>query len=269
MWSDIGSHADRLSISAIKMYLRCPKQYEFRYVLGRKQKPDLKLTLGSSFHSSAEANYRHKFKKKRDLAVTDMLDVFRDAFRVKSKDDELKLSKLEAGNAVDEGVSMVNVYHRDAAPRFQPLIEPEHEFLHPMPGSKRKLYGFIDLVASFAGRLGQAVHFLSDIKTTKRMFDQSRVDTDPQLTAYTHYLRTTKIPVVNVLFDVMVRGNTPRSAQIVSKRDASDMKRFEETFMGVERGIDAGAFAPVDNPATCSWCGFAKECWKRPIWSTK
>ena len=56
-----------ISVSQIKMFLRCPLQYKYRYIDNLKIPPTGSLLLGSSVHSSLEGNYRQKIETKQDL----------------------------------------------------------------------------------------------------------------------------------------------------------------------------------------------------------
>jgi len=69
-----------LSVSKIRMYLRCPLQYYYRYCEGLKVPPDSGLTLGKSVHAGIEANYSQKITSFSDLPLNDVLDVYSTAF---------------------------------------------------------------------------------------------------------------------------------------------------------------------------------------------
>jgi len=265
-WKDVG--IDRaLRQSMIKTYQRCPKQFEFAYIKGMRQPPDLKLTVGTAVHKGVEVNYGQKLKSKRDCKKDIVLDATRDEFKAATKRDGIKASKLEIGKSQDEAIIMAGTYHEESAPSFQPALKPETYFEIPVPGAKRIFQGTIDLIAYYAKRSGALV--LSDTKTTRRAYDRKRADVDTQLTAYSYAaLRLVKKLVKYVIFDtVVLLGKGAYSDHVVSTRSMNDLKRFEETFKSVERGIDAGVFPPTDSEQTCGWCGYRSICHKGRSWS--
>ena len=58
-----------ISVSALEMHQRCPKQYEFRYVEGMKIPPGIALIRGKAFHSGVAHNYKQKIESAKDLPL--------------------------------------------------------------------------------------------------------------------------------------------------------------------------------------------------------
>lgn len=265
-WKDVGLDQG-LRQSMIKTYQRCPKQFEFAYIKGMRQPPNLKLSVGTAVHKGVEVNYVQKLKSKKDCRKDTVLDATRDEFKAAVKRDGIKASKLDLGKYQDEAIIMAGTYHEQSAPHFQPAIKPETYFEVKIPLAKRLFHGTIDLVAYYARKSGALV--LSDTKTTRRAYDQKRADVDTQLTSYAYALvHLLKKVVKYVVFDtVVLSGTQARSHHVVSTRSMEDLARFEQTFKAVERGIDAGVFPPTDNEQTCGWCGFRSICHKGRAWS--
>lgn len=276
-WDEVQKFDDDypLSPSAIKTYMRCPKQFEFAYIKGMKRPPNLKMVFGSSVHKGLETNYAHKFLKKRDLKVSDVQDAFVTDIRTRVKKEGVAATKAEIGASVDEGTLIIAKYQADVAPHVQPVMAPEIELIAAVPGAKRKLRGFIDLVADVRtkftfGESGWKKNVLRDTKTTARMYTQEQADTDIQLTIYAYLLKVVKkIIPTRVQFDVIVRKRPQAECKTVSSdRGQEHFKRMEDQFKGIEASIRAGVFYPTDNHQTCSWCGYAALCHKGRAWAT-
>ena len=69
LFKDRPSDNRHLSVTQLKMFLRCPLQYEFRYIKGLKVPPVEAMTLGKSIHSTLEENYKQKIETKKDLPI--------------------------------------------------------------------------------------------------------------------------------------------------------------------------------------------------------
>lgn len=273
-WDDVQKFDDDypLSPSALKTYMRCPKQFEFAYIKGMKLPPNLKMVFGSSVHKGLETNYAHKFVKKKDLKMADVQDAFVTDIRTRVKKENVAITKTELGASVDEGTKIIAQYQTLVAPRVQPILPPEMELVAPMPGAKRKLRGFIDLVADVSqGFAATLKNVLRDTKTSVRMYTQEQADTDIQLTVYAYLLRAVKkIIPSKVQFDVIVRKSPKADCKTVtSNRTQESFKRLEDQFKGIESSIRAGIFYPTDNHQTCSWCGYASICHKGRAWATR
>lgn len=265
-WKHVGIELG-LRQSMIKMYQRCPKQFEFAYIKNVKQPPNLKLTVGTAVHKGVEVNYAQKLKTKKDCKRDVVLDATRDEFRAALKRDGIKAPKLEVGKSQDEAIIMAGAYHDESAPNFQPVVAPETYFEIRIPGAKRIFQGTIDLLALYKRRSNALV--LSDTKTTRRSFDQKRADVDIQLTSYTYAaLNLLKKLVKFVIFDtvILLKGGA-RSEHVVSTRTMEDLAQFEQTFKMVEKGIEAGVFPPTNNEQTCGWCGYRSLCYKGRSWT--
>ncbi len=273
-WEELETydHSKALSPSAMKTYMRCPKQFEFSYVLGIKKKPAFRMVFGSSVHRGIETNYAHKFVKKKDMKITDVQAVFADDIKQRVKKEDCSVAKAELGAAVDEGVLILDRYHKNVAPHVQPVLAPETELVTEVPGLKRKIRGFIDLVADVKSGFGSVYrNVVRDTKTTTRMFTQEQADTDIQLTTYQYLLKAVKkIMASKVQFDVIVRkAGEPTLKPVTSERSMAHLKRFEQQVVAIDKGIKSGIFYPTDNHQTCSWCGYADMCHKGRSWAAR
>ena len=252
-----------VSISQLKTYLRCPRQYEFRYVRGEKpESVAVALVLGSAVHA-ALASYYTALRDGNALALDDMLEVYAGAWLAAQPadlpvliDDGVPLASVEA-----HGVAMVRAFHAHAAraAALRPvLIEApfDVELRDPATGEvlDEKLTGVIDLVAERDGRLRIFEH-----KTSARRYGRDQLDHDLQPTAYLYAARELGVEVEGVTFQVLTKAATPVVQVEDVERDAAAEHEFLLTVVGVLRAIDAGAFYPVRGWA-CRGCAFVKTC---------
>ena len=79
-----------LSVTQLRMYLRCPLQYYFRYICGLKIPPTGDITLGRTVHAALEENYRQKVETHRDLPLDQVYDILSERW-----DEEAQLTLSE------------------------------------------------------------------------------------------------------------------------------------------------------------------------------
>lgn len=244
--------ARHLSVSQLKMYLRCPLQYKFRYLDGLIIPPRSELTLGKSIHGTLEENYRQKIKTEIDLPLEYITDLFSDTWD-KAVVDTIFDEDEKPGKVKDDGIALLKSYHKIVAPKVQP-VEVESEFNLPIEDEDYTLKGYIDLI--------DKNDLIIDHKTTKRSMRQDVIDSDLQLTAYSlAYRKVTGEKEKGLRFDVMVRTKVPKIQQIPTTRSEEDIRRFLKRLVYVNKAIESGIFYPNEN-FMCSRCGYRALCKK-------
>lgn len=241
---------NHMSVTQMKMYLRCPLQYQFRYIDGLKIPPVSAMTLGKSIHSALEVNYSQKIKSKVDLKIEQVIDAFSDYWNQKSKETIFEKDE-KPGEVKDDGIKLINVYHNQISPTIQPkLVEKEFEL--EFSNVPYTLKGYIDLV--------DIDRVIIDHKTTKRSMVESDVATDIQLTCYALAYRSILGDQEKELrFDVIVRNKTPKIQQIPTTRTQADIDRFLKILAYVSKAIKEGIFYPSPN-FLCGSCGYSGLC---------
>jgi len=246
------SDEPHLSVTQLKMYLRCPLQYFFRYVCGLKIPPAGDLTLGRTIHQTLHDNYHQKIQSHRDLPISDITDIYSDHWEQEAQ--ETVFGKGEKpGKLKDQGVQLLTTYFDSVAPHIQP-IDVEREFLLQVDGVKLPLKGYIDLIDD--------QRYIIDHKTSKRNYPEDTAQKDIQLTAYALAYRVlTGQDEKGVRLDVMVRTKEPKIQQLPATRTQSDTDRFARLAKQVERSINSEIFYPNQN-YTCGICGYKEMCEK-------
>lgn len=139
------------SASSLNMLARCPRQWQQRYVQGRKEAPGAARVLGSAFHDAVGFNFTKKIESGEDLSLAVVREVFNDLSWPKAIHDAGGSDEIawDEGRTVDEqralGELMVDAYHQNVAPRVEP-VAVEHEFLVPLVGLPVPIKGFIDVI---------------------------------------------------------------------------------------------------------------------------
>lgn len=250
-----------LSHSQISAFMRCPVSYYARYILGVKSPPSASMVLGSACHKGFEKNFAAKAVSFRDLPTDAVLDIFRDYWREASKEAVFSAEKDEhPDEMMEDGLSMVKKYMEEVAPSIQP-IAVEKKFLIKLPGVRRKILGFIDLITK-----SEAV---IDFKTTKRLPDAEKLAKDHQLSlysiAYRHeYGRSASL----FRYDYLLRKSSKTKGRwteihlMPTQRNEVHEENLCRTYASVERQIDMAEYYPNTDSFLCSagMCGFYGEC---------
>jgi len=240
-----------LSVTQLLMYLKCPKQYEERYVFGKKTPPGIALIEGSSGHDALEWQNTYQMAHGEPAPVKKVIERYGDALATRAKDVPA-MEWRKAGESKDvvynRGVPLLKTYMTDTVKRFTP-VAAEQGFEMSVKGVP--FMGFIDLVEADA-LWDYKVCSASTYSKMKR-----GIEGDLQLSAYAYATgkrRVGLIPMVKDRGEVHVEGST---------RTAPNLKGFEEVVVRVAKSISAGAF-PLCLPehwwCNARFCGYYKTC---------
>lgn len=249
-----------LSNSQIGTWLRCPRQWEFRYVKGLKLPPKGVMIQGSAYHGALKANFEHKLKAEADLGLTDVLDAFstywnerlHGKYGDRGKEEGL-ISDIDwegqnPGVLKDEGISLVSEYHRLIAPNIIPIaVESEGRV---RIDDSLEILGYIDL---------DVEKEVIDHKLRGRAFPQADADRDFQVHTYC-FLRKKQ----NFAFHVAIKKKVPEIQIIKVHKTDADINWWLQAVKQVAAQIDSGIAPPNTNGWWCSYkfCGYHSLCQK-------
>lgn len=246
---------DHFSATQLNMFLRCPAQYEFRYLEKRILPPTSSLTKGRCVHKGAEYNYRQKLTTAADVSLEEVADIVAGVF-----DSEAVATAWEPdenkGAVKDQTLALTSLYHQAVAPTIQPLFV-EHEFCLPLPGGV-PLRGFIDVIDD--------TFVIRDIKTSARSPGDDEAKKSPQLAAYAWaYRELTGQLETAVALDYLVQTKTPKTVTIQTSLTADDLGRLFAIIGQVLDAIQAGVFYPNPSNFLCTpkACGYWNLCHAR------
>lgn len=245
-----------LSPSALEMYLKCPRQYYWRYIENRIEPPGVAMVNGTSGHAALELNNRHKIEKGDDLPVQTVIECFQDTFSDKSKEIE-DWGTENKDRVIAATVPGLKVYMEENAPFVRPA-SVEQPFQIDADGLP--IFGFIDLTTD-----KNAVMDYKFVGTRSPYLQRPTLDHSVQLTTY--YAATGHADVG--YFAIVKPGEqkkepSPAEARkLMSKRGPGDWLYAKELYLGAARAISAGQFpltAPSNFLCNAKWCGYWERC---------
>lgn len=149
---------DHISASSIKMAHRCEEQWRQRYVLGRKEAPNLPMLAGFADHAAVEKDMRQKIVTDTNLPIPEVQQAYLEVLEgrveqlggiqeVRVKDADTPQAKTRAYDEVRQsGQELVGVYSRYTSPLVSP-IAVEEEFSLEVADLPVRVVGRLDLVA--------------------------------------------------------------------------------------------------------------------------
>ena len=239
-----------LSISQIKMFLRCPLSYCFRYIQGIKMPPNSSMTMGRCIHSTIEELYRRRINKERGVSEDTLKDHFASTWGRESTETDFQSDEIP-GKLKDEGIKLVEKYLEDIAPTVKPK-EIEKKFELTFENVTYTLKGVIDLIEENGT--------IVDHKCSKRSPVQSDIDRDIQVSAYAIAYQSLYGKKPHALrYDYLVRNKTPKTVQCETERTQKALDRFLKLLGYVSKSIEQGIYYPNES-MMCKGCAYKLLC---------
>lgn len=245
-----------LSFTQLNMFLRCPRQYEYRYIRGLKVPPSGAMVQSRVWHQTVELNYRQKIQSDRDLALGEMQEFFAAQFDVALAAEEVAFEPGEKpGTLKDQGTAIVAAHHKTIAPEVRPLLVEERFTVDLGEDFPFDLVGVWDLVE----RDGT----IADNKAYGKTPRQEDLDKNLQFTAYALGFRATRGEIEPGLrMDAIVKTKNPKAVQLHTRRTNDNCRWLLRLIEQVGTAIDSGIFYPNPNGWHCSprFCGYWGLC---------
>lgn len=249
---------EHLSPSAVSTYLRCPRQYWWRYIMGKKSPPGAALMKGISAHRGIEVGLQHKIDNDQEVPPLDLLlDATRDEAGKQLKEGEL--DKGEApGEVIDRSVQHVKEWHRVVAPDIHP-VETEQFFREKIAGVL--VVGRIDTVEIIGkDKDGTPVRGVRDWKTKSKKPSALDVYREPQGGFYPF---VTGLASMNFTYLV----ERPKGSEIIpivlpTGIVETNKSLVEDQVRDIAYAVRAGVFPRNRNGWWCSrkFCGYYDQC---------
>jgi len=246
---------DHLSPSQISMFLRCPKQWEFRYVKGIKIPPSGAMVLGSAYHEGLAERFKYVLAHEEQPELEYALDMFDLSFeRIKAEhialedEESLPFDEIEwetkPGELKDMGVKLLTAYEKGIAPHILPTSVEDKETLN-IDGIP--LVTITDLTTPDR---------IIDHKVKGRRFSEDDLRQDIQATGYW----VTKGKPLD--FHVALKTRKPAIEIQRTSRTDDDAQNFYELVTKVWQAIQTGVFYPSPVGWHCNekWCGYWNLC---------
>lgn len=241
--------------SEIHTFLKCGKQWEFRYLLGMKTPPKAALTVGRAVDKAVTNNLLEKVRSGADLPLEAVLDGYSKEFDTEAKETEW--GEDDSGKQKDMGVKLVSIHHELIAPKIQPATVQEEFVIETDAGYD--LGGTIDLT--------EKDDTVADTKTSKMAYGIEDLEGAIQPTLYDFAFEAIhKRPAKQFRFDVLIKPtvkNPAKVQQIAAKPTQRDREFLFDAIGQMHKAIQAGVTLPAPEGAWwCSkdWCGYWDKC---------
>lgn len=275
-----------MSFSQIDMYLRCPRQYYHRYVLGQPRPPGVALLFGKGVHAAVEKTHHHLIDYSKPAPIEMLKDTLSDKFDEMAEEfDEINWEEEEhsPGELKDTGIKMVSLYNEKFAPKVKPQVKKTPGGV--IKGVEKKIettvaginfIGYIDLIDCNAtavfteeetklyeangGEIPEDFRTaIVDFKTKQKAMAPAEVMNSLQLTLYSY---VEQVPIVR--FDQFLNQKKGvKFIQSYSSRKQEDYFWLEEIVTHVVKSVSAGMFppcSPTEWMCTPKWCGYYSSC---------
>jgi len=252
-----------VSVSQIKGYMRCPRQYELHYVRGAEPAfVPVALAFGSAFHAALAFFYSGIRSSGEAPPFTETVEVFASAWQAAEKGPvPLQEDEEPSGNRIDQAALMLGAFDTTIRAAGLPLVEsveaPFSIEIHDLETGEvleERLTGAFDLVTNEGGRRVVVEH-----KTSARKYGKDQLRFDFQPTAYQMAARELGLGEVGLRYQVVTKAKQPAVQVEDITRGPADESDFLATAAGVLRAIDAGAFFPIRG-RQCRSCPYEWAC---------
>jgi len=239
--------------SAINMFLKCPRQYMFRYLMGLILPPKSALTVGRSMDAAFTHNFKQKVMSKQDLPLSDVVDAFSSEFdRCSSGTD---WNGEDPGEQKDLGIKMTKAFQEKASAKIQPKTVQESARVETDAGYA--LAGTFDVV--------DEQDIIRDQKSSKTEYPTDAVSNEVQPAVY-DFLYTAKHgkKPKAFAFDVITKHKKePRYQEVTGEVTEAQTNQLFESINIMHGQIQRGEFQYAPSGAWwCSkdWCGYWHLC---------
>ena len=240
-----------LSFTQVRMYLRCGRQFWYRYVKGLVIPPSGSAVVGRSIHRAIEHDLTTALLSGTHEPADVLEDVYAEEFRLGREEADWRTETPE--RAFETGRRTLRTYV-PTLHRIEPFAV-EETFEIPLPALGHNLKGVVDLVALEEGRPVIVEH-----KVLTRRPGRLDKDLRLQLAIYTLAKRANVIGA-----NVLVRKQTPEVAILRDAVSDEDRRWALGLLTYVADGIYKNHFPPADPSSwvcTPEWCGYWEICRK-------
>ena len=247
--------------SHLGMFLRCPAQFERRYINGEIIPPGISARRGSATHKAAQINHQQKITSREDLPIDSLQDATRDEYVRLVKDEGVFIPKDKVSekdkllaDGMDAATRLTKLYRESLAPQIQPVLA--EKFLTVDAGIGLPLAGTIDVLTED--------DWMPDLKTADKSKSAGEADNSLQLTFYSGLVANHVKKWPNkISLEILVNNKEPKLQSLETTRGPEHWKNLLLRVQLMIAQINTGLFPPCDPGAwICSpkWCGYFESC---------
>jgi len=237
----------RIDQTSHKMFLRCPRQWEFRYVKGLKFPPSAALFLGGTINRSAAFGYKYKIEVGEDVPLDELLDFYSRIFDKREAVAEGETERIpdidwkdeKPGEVKDTGYRILRYYRMSLMPKREP-IEVELAFEKDLGFCK--FYGILDRI-DIDGRV-KDLKTISPFAANFGDFSERGIELDIQPTAYALGMGG----AISFEFELLLKD--PKNPRVIirgTERTEDDINWYLRLLESDVKMIKAGLFPPRPN----------------------
>lgn len=270
-WLD--GHIGHLSASSLGMFRRCPRQWQQRYLKGRKEPPGEALVIGNFFHETLNWNYGQKIVSHEDRPLSEVIEFLQDAAVPRVVDaaggvGEIRWDTSDPDKGLDAARSdsqrITTAYHSQILPRMQPVATEQRLEWH-IDGMPVPLIGFLDTITA---------HSVVDTKTGKQAVSKLKPSWQLQADIYSswcglpieyHTINRAASPkiVTPLESEALLVQTTQAEARNLLNVMIEMTKQIEwmyETYGDGEWPANGRYADWTQNISPCGYCGYKKDC---------
>jgi hypothetical protein len=257
-----------VSVSQLSMAEKCGEQFRRRYIEYEKRPPGIALGRGIGLHETNRTNLRQKIKSNKDLPLSDMKDISRDAYIKAFKDgggvfltkEEIPQKKRLLNEGLEDTHRFVEVYAKDIAPIIQPSVV-EEPFKIKVPELDVDLSGKMDHEKSDR---------IDDLKTASKKWSEGQINQELQAVFYSfvkEYRDKKRVPFYyHITIARRGKDGKPTSADYQEQHMTATDKMYQALYHRIKafnEMIATGTFLPAPPTSwVCSerFCGYWHDC---------
>lgn len=244
-----------LSVTSFEGYVKCPRQWFYRNILGEIRPPGIAMVQGTGGHRALEVNNKHKMKKGEDLSAKKVVEVFRDSWSDLSREvhsNDWALAKTDKNKAEAEVSTPLKFYMDRVAAKIVPTaVEKKYEG----KAGGVPYTGTVDVEIAGA---------TLDYKVCGPRSSYLKPETAEQSLQLSLYSCLSKQDRTGYL--ALVRGRA-EFRRVPSTRNKEKRNSARKEVVHIAKAISAGSFpmCPVGSwYCNSRWCGYVGIC---PRWS--
>jgi putative RecB family exonuclease len=250
-----------VSYSQIRCYALCPAKYAATYVTGvEPSHRPAALAFGGAIHVALAAFYGHVLTQGGKMPLDALHAAFRDRWEAEM-DDPIPIlfdEEKDAGAVVDQGTSMLRVFHERAeVPAVVAVEQPfSVDLVDPATGEviDLKLVGAFDLVTNGAGN-----PVIWEHKTASRKYTKEQLAFDLQPSVYVYAAREIGMGEAALRYQILLKTRTPGIEICNVERTPAHVREMLRTVTTILHAIEKGIFYRNRGWA-CADCPFAYRC---------
>jgi hypothetical protein len=250
---------ERLSVSSLNLFSRCPSAWARRYLLHEIEPPSGRMVLGSAAGAALAQHFGRIIETGVGLSTEELLDEFASGWDGRCGREEVIWGTDSAGALKDSGAAALALYHTTIAPGVIPSTV-EREFHMTWPDAPFALVGFIDLETVDGA--------VVDFKLGAQRMTADKAAAELQPTVYLAARRAEGNPATGFEYHAMARTRKPSAEIVPAPRTERQLDLLTHRVFSIARSMewrwlnDCWQGTPPDLAWLCRSCSAVDCAWR-------